>query len=236
MVLSDSDSEIACEKGRDSGQKRRQSVFQSARTFEDWCSVRRKNSASSADAVSECASEADIHSEISGFESPHHLKAKWKYWRDKGQNPALQFVRKEDEEIETWTRCAESSACVSKAPSSETNPFDLNAFLKDEDEEIRVLVESSVPVYSDKQRRFKWGGCGIHTDLSLQPHLIRSGPSKGDLVLRCSSFWKTNEVTGKPLCFFHHKFPMKLFGQLPKGLQEEWADLKNVLLRNGRRH
>ena len=121
-------------------------------------------------------------------------------------------------------------------PSSETEAFDLKACLKDEDEEIRVLVESSVPVYSDKQRRFKWGGCGIHTDLSLQPHLIRSGPSKGDLVLRCSSFWKTNEVTGKPLCFFHHKFPMKLFGQLPKGLQEEWADLKNVLLRNGRRH
>lgn len=31
-------------------------------------------SAPSADAISECASEAEIHSEINGFESPHHFK------------------------------------------------------------------------------------------------------------------------------------------------------------------
>lgn len=54
-------------------------------------------------------------------------------------------------------------------PSSETEAFDLKACLKDEDEEIRILVEGSVPVYSDKQRCFKWGGCGTYRDLSLQP-------------------------------------------------------------------
>lgn len=85
-------------------------------------------------------------------------------------------------------------------PSSETEAFDLKACLKDEDEEIRILVEGSVPVYSDKQRCFKWGGCGTYRDLSLQP--FERPP-----CFEALSFFPKDEVAGKPFSFFIRSSP-----------------------------
>ena len=74
------------------------------------------------------------------------------------------------------------------------------------------------------------GGCPVHLKKSLQPHLIKSGPCKGDLVLR-AQFWKYGNDQ-KRLCFFKTPFPRGLWQSLPENLKLEYCDLRHSLPRN----
>ena len=120
------------------------------------------------------------------------------------------------------------SASVSGSSSA---PFDVRTFLADEKKENQEIIASSVPFFCEKQRRFKFGGCPKHLSLSLQPHVPKSGPQRGHLLLRCSNFWKRGD-DDKPLCWFQYPFPMKLWDHLPKTIQEQFVDLENSLQRN----
>ena len=108
---------------------------------------------------------------------------------------------------------------------------DLQIFLKEEDDAVADIIRHSVPIFSDRHRRFKYGGCPHHLTTSLQPHLIQSGDNKGCLVLRCSQFWKKNS-SGQRLCFYKHEFPMGLFRSLPQNIQDAYVDIRNALSRN----
>ena len=99
--------------------------------------------------------------------------------------------------------------------------------------EKQELIQSAVPIFSQKQLRFKWGGCPYHKETSLQVHLIQSGDQKGSLVLRCSYFWKKDD-SGQHRCFWNYPFPMKLLHLVPKQTRDEYQDLKHVLMRNAR--
>ena len=72
--------------------------------------------------------------------------------------------------------------------------------------EIQEIIASSVPIFSEKQSRYKFGGRPRHLSLSLQPHVPKSGPQRGHLLLRCSNFWKRGS-DDRPLSWFQYPFP-----------------------------
>ncbi|CAJ1440163.1 unnamed protein product, partial [Effrenium voratum] len=62
--------------------------------------------------------------------------------------------------------------------------------LRGEDEFLKELLDCSVPASSEKQKKYKYGGCRIHPSCSLQPHLAMGGKKPGALKLRCSKWFK----------------------------------------------
>lgn len=93
-------------------------------------------------------------------------------------------------------------------------------------QEEAELPEVSVPCWFPGQEKFKWGGCKYHCQLSLQPHLTRSGNSHdfGKLFLRCSSWFKNCPAAEK--CWYRADFPRGLFKKLPQNIQDEYTSLR----------
>ena len=180
-----------------------------ARTLEKWWAGQTGTESSSASSTQE--------SDIQGDESPHHLRHK------------LRVLNQTDDQFDQGSLPASQSS--TQAPGNCEAPFDIRRFLQDEEKEFQDIIAGSVPFFSEKQRSFKFGGCPHHSTLSLQPHVPKSGHQRGQLLLRCSHFWKRGE-DGKPLCWFQYPFPMKLWKHLSKTVQDQFVDLENSLQRN----
>ena len=200
-----------------------ESMFTRATILENWwCRQTAASSSSTSGAASDEPekvseeTEVETFSPVRGDESPHHLRAKEAYLKGLEEPPVTRV-----------TPLTETSADA----SSSKPPFDVRQFLDDEDKEIQEIIAGSVPLFSEKQRRFKFGGCPCHHALSLQPHVPKSGPQRGELLLRCSNFWKRGE-DDKPMCWFQYPFPKKLWSHLSRTIQEQYVDLKNSLQRN----
>ncbi|CAE6945053.1 unnamed protein product [Symbiodinium natans] len=65
--------------------------------------------------------------------------------------------------------------------------------LKEESAELEDLRRC----FNKKQQKFRWGGCRFHERRSLQPHLVQSGLTRGQLFLRCAQFWPRGEQACK---------------------------------------
>lgn len=196
-----------------------ESVFTRATTLENWWSRQASRNMFEPEgdsSKSPVLDDGDLEefSPICGAESPPHLQAKKDFWARKARQSG-------DEE---------ALPAVGVSASSSAH-FDVRKFLDDEEKEIQEIIASSVPYFSEKQRRYKFGGCPRHLSLSLQPHVPKSGPQRGHLLLRCSNFWKRGS-DDRPLCWFQYPFPMKLWSHLPKPIQEQFVDLENSLQRN----
>lgn len=159
--------------------------------------------------------DVEDFSPIRGDESPPHLQAKTVFFASLSRQPVQEGL---------------PAVCPSD-PASSSASFDVRQFLADEEKEIQEIIASSVPVFSERQRGYKFGGCPNHLTLSLQPHVPKSGRQRGQLLLRRSNFWKRG-TDDKPLCWFQFPFPMKLWSHLPKPIQEQFVDLENSLQRN----
>ena len=159
--------------------------------------------------------DVEDFSPIRGDESPPHLRAKNAFFASVSRQSVPEGL---------------PAVCTSD-PASSSASFDARQFLMDEEKEIQEIIAASVPVFSERQRGYKFGGCPKHLTLSLQPHVPKSGCQRGQLLLRCSNFWKRGS-DDKPLCWFQFPFPMKLWSHLPKPIQEQFVDLENSLQRN----
>ena len=159
--------------------------------------------------------DVEDFSPIRGDESPPHLRAKNAFFASLSRQSVQEGL---------------PAVCTSD-PASSSASFDVRQFLVDEEKEIQEIIAASVPVFSERQCGYKFGGCPKHLTLSLQPHVPKSGCQRGQLLLRCSNFWKRGS-DDKPLCWFQFPFPMKLWSHLPKPIQEQFVDLENSLQRN----
>ena len=110
-------------------------------------------------------------------------------------------------------------------------PDEVMQQLAEERKEQEEALNAGVPIYSEKQKKYKWGGCPLHLNGSLQPHLVKSGVCKGELSLRCAQFWKFG-TDGKRRCFFECAFPRGLWNSLPQSIRTEYCDLRHSLHRN----
>ena len=104
-----------------------------------------------------------------------------------------------------------------------------------EDEERSRVLQESVPAHHHGQRRFKYGGCPHHASLSLQPALTRSGKNKGQIYLRCSSWFRRDPARASKRCWYAIPFPMGLFSQLPETIRWEYTSVEMTLARNVQR-
>ena len=102
--------------------------------------------------------------------------------------------------------------------------------LRGEDEFLKELLDCSVPASSEKQKKYKYGGCRIHPSCSLQPHLAMGGKKPGALKLRCSKWFKFH-AEPKDRCWFSCQYPRGLLHMLPPHLKECYSTLDMALSR-----
>ena len=106
--------------------------------------------------------------------------------------------------------------------------------LNEEAAQLEDLYRSSVPCPHVKQRRYKWGGCPHHERRSLQPHLVQSGDTRGQLFLRCAAFWRRGGQQDR--CFYAYPFPWGLFHKLPDDLKSAYGCVDFALSRGSVRN
>ena len=160
-------------------------------------------------------------SPLRGDESPPHKRFKKWYHRELWVDPG-----EEVPEIPSSPEATVSLPKPSLTPSARGRLFeDLEHARR---QMIAEFSSQAVPVFHAGQERFKWGGCRDCPTLSLQPHLNRNGQVRpGQLLLRCSSWFRSKA------CWFSHPFPMSLFSDLPRPVQDEYSSLKQSLRRGG---
>ena len=134
-----------------------ESVFSRATTLENWWSrqaplrmVETQADASKSPAHGMDDDDVEDFSPIRGDESPPHLRAKTAFFAS--------FSRQSVQE-------GLPAVCTSD-PASSSACLDVRQFLADEEKEIQEVIASSVPVFSERQRGYKFGGCPKHLTLS----------------------------------------------------------------------
>ena len=87
---------------------------------------------------------------------------------------------------------------------------------------------------SPRARSFKHGSCPHH-GTALRPHVWSQGSKKaGRGALVCSQFWKRDEATNKPCCWFFKEVSMSEAQQWPFFYRKQFNSLQNRFLRGGR--
>ena len=98
---------------------------------------------------------------------------------------------------------------------------------------VAERAESSGPV---RKRVLKtatrWGRCE-QCQLSLRPHIFKSGKRSGEAYFVCSGFFQKRPLNQRR-CWWAKKVPLEEWHNLPKRLKNEHASLKAALQRNSR--
>ena len=81
--------------------------------------------------------------------------------------------------------------------------------------------------------RLRWGKCTrAGCNYARHPHIYKSGPKKGRLVLLRNGFNKTvNGSSGKRKCWQDWPFPMERYTELHSGMRKEYESLRNAFSR-----
>lgn len=169
-------------------------------------------------------------SPLRGDESPPHKRYKKWYFRELWTDPTEPVpdlpLSSEDEPMQSAVPDIGSQASA-MTMSARGHMFETH--FAERRQLIQEMTDQSVPVWHPGQECYRWGGCRHCSQLSLQPHLNRTGAvNPGMLLLRCSSWFRRNNGQ---TCWYSYPFPMALFHRLPRNLQEEYYGIKQSLRR-----
>ena len=81
-----------------------------------------------------------------------------------------------------------------------------------------------------KKRPTRWGRCD-KCNRALAPHVYKSGPRAGRLVLLCNGFWSWNKARDKRQCFRDQEVPRLLRHFLPEYLLKQQKSVEAALKR-----
>ena len=172
-----------------------------------------------------------------------HEPASSSTWRPPPSEPGVSQSGMTDQSFEDYdlllTRQSEDYNGGVAQWSQEDPDVDDDLDVDDESPDSNSLMPVSARLRSLEDRScaprtFKFGSCPHH-GTALRPHIWSASSKKaGRGALVCSKFWKRDETTNKPTCWYFKEVTLAEAQEWPRFYRKQHQSLQNRFLRGGR--